>query len=188
MPRSRVDTCVVRLLAELHAAGVLRSGGVAINSSGCTHPPWPSLARLRQRPLSLGATWLPRCEPRRSLHIRLQSARPMGLVQGQPMRLSKLRERRSGEAMCRVRRGDSTSSGGHKQALIKACHQTGAIDKQKMHDVRSVKPECPSAKESAEMSRYSREINKQLKEGQRTAHNNNSLLVRQMSVCRENGV
>jgi hypothetical protein len=68
--------------------------------------------------------------------------------------------------MCKVRRGDSTSSGGHKEALVEECHETGAIDKQKMHDVRSVKPECPacSAKEGAEMSRYSREMNKQFKE------------------------
>lgn len=54
---------------------------------------------------------------------------------------------------------------GHKEALVKEYHQTGSIDKEKMRSLDAVQSECPtcSAREGAEMSRYSREMNGQLK-------------------------
>jgi RHS repeat-associated protein len=52
---------------------------------------------------------------------------------------------------------------GHKEALVKEHHRTGTIDKERMRDPSAVQPECTtcSAKEGAEMSRFSREMNKQ---------------------------
>lgn len=52
---------------------------------------------------------------------------------------------------------------GHKTALVREYHQTGTIDKAKMRSTDAVQPECRtcSAREGAEMSRYSREMNKQ---------------------------
>jgi hypothetical protein len=52
---------------------------------------------------------------------------------------------------------------GHKTALVVEHHETGAIDKNNMRSVDAVQSECPtcSAKEGAEMAKYSREMNKQ---------------------------
>jgi hypothetical protein len=54
-----------------------------------------------------------------------------------------------------------TQVAGHKKALVQEHHETGSIDKEQMRSVDAVQPECPtcSAKEGAEMSRYSREMN-----------------------------
>lgn len=54
---------------------------------------------------------------------------------------------------------------GHKTALVKEYYQTGTIDRGRMRDPVSVQPECPacSSREGAEMSRYSREMRKQIK-------------------------
>lgn len=65
-----------------------------------------------------------------------------------------------------VKCGDiaETQVAGHREALVKEYHQTGSIDKAKMRSVDAVQPECPtcSAKEGAEMSRYSRKMNKSI--------------------------
>lgn len=52
----------------------------------------------------------------------------------------------------------------HKKALVKEHYETGTINKRNMHKVSSVQPECPgcSAKERAEMSRYSRKMKAQI--------------------------
>ena len=57
---------------------------------------------------------------------------------------------------------------GHKEPLVKEYHETGTIDKTRMRDVDSVQPECPtcSAREGAEMSRYSKGMNRQFDEPQ----------------------
>jgi RHS repeat-associated protein len=49
---------------------------------------------------------------------------------------------------------------GHKEPLVKEHYETGTIDKQRMRSLDAVQPECPtcSAREGAEMSRYSREM------------------------------
>ncbi len=51
----------------------------------------------------------------------------------------------------------------HKNPLVKEYYQTGAIDKTRMRDVGSVQPQCPtcSARQGAEMSRFSRQMKKQ---------------------------
>jgi RHS repeat-associated protein len=53
---------------------------------------------------------------------------------------------------------------GHKEALVKEHYETGTIDKQRMRSNDAVQPECPtcSAREGADMSRYSREMKKEL--------------------------
>jgi RHS repeat-associated protein len=53
---------------------------------------------------------------------------------------------------------------GHKEALVKEHYETGTIDKQKMRSKDAVQAECPScsAREGAEMSRYSRQKKKEL--------------------------
>jgi len=53
---------------------------------------------------------------------------------------------------------------GHKEALVKEHYETGTIDKQRMRSADAVRPECPtcSAREGAEMSRYSREMKEKL--------------------------
>jgi hypothetical protein len=58
---------------------------------------------------------------------------------------------------------------GHKEALVKEYYESGTIDKAKMRSLDSVRSECPrcSAKEGAEMSRYSREIKRELGLGPR---------------------
>jgi len=55
---------------------------------------------------------------------------------------------------------------GHKGALVKEYYKTGTIDAAKMKSVKSVQSECPtcSAKEGAQMSRYSKEMKEKLKE------------------------
>jgi RHS repeat-associated protein len=57
-----------------------------------------------------------------------------------------------------------TQVAGHKEALVKEHYETGGIDKQKMRSTDAVQPECPtcSAREGAEMSRYSQEMKKEL--------------------------
>ena len=54
---------------------------------------------------------------------------------------------------------------GHKTALVKEHHETGSIDKQRMRSTDAVQSECPtcSAREGAEMSRYSRVMNQNMK-------------------------
>ena len=56
---------------------------------------------------------------------------------------------------------------GHKEPLVKEYYENGSIDKAKMRSVDSVQPECPqcSAREGAEMSRYSREMRRNLDSG-----------------------
>ena len=53
---------------------------------------------------------------------------------------------------------------GHKEALVKEHYETGKIDKRRMRSTDAVQPECPtcSAREGADMSRYSREMKKEL--------------------------
>lgn len=53
---------------------------------------------------------------------------------------------------------------GHKEALVKEHYETGTIDKDRMRSLDAVQPECPtcSAREGAEMSRYSREMKTRL--------------------------
>jgi RHS repeat-associated protein len=53
---------------------------------------------------------------------------------------------------------------GHKEALVKEHYETGTIDKQRMRSKDAVQPECPtcSAGEGADMSRYSRQMKKEL--------------------------
>ncbi|MCF2500434.1 MULTISPECIES: RHS repeat domain-containing protein [Dyadobacter] len=50
----------------------------------------------------------------------------------------------------------------HKRPLVKEHYETGTIDKKNMRSVDAVQPQCPtcSAKQGAEMSRYSREQKK----------------------------
>jgi RHS repeat-associated protein len=61
-----------------------------------------------------------------------------------------------------VKCGDETSKqvAGHKKALVEEYYETGAIDKARMRSVDSIQAECPScsAREGADMSRYSREM------------------------------
>jgi hypothetical protein len=51
----------------------------------------------------------------------------------------------------------------HKTPLVKEYYETGAIDTQKMRSVGAVQPHCPtcSAREGADMSRYSRQKKKE---------------------------
>jgi RHS repeat-associated protein len=62
-----------------------------------------------------------------------------------------------------------TMVAGHKKALVKEYYETGKIDKKRMRSRDAVRPECPtcSAREGAEMSRYSRGKKKQLLEQER---------------------
>jgi RHS repeat-associated protein len=55
---------------------------------------------------------------------------------------------------------------GHKEALVKEHYEKGGIDRERMRSVDAVQPECPtcSAREGAEMSRYSREQRQRLGE------------------------
>ncbi|MCC7124598.1 MAG: hypothetical protein IT178_07105 [Acidobacteria bacterium] len=52
----------------------------------------------------------------------------------------------------------------HRKPLVKEHYETGAIDKRRMRDPSAVQPQCPtcSAKQGAELSRYSREQRKKL--------------------------
>jgi len=47
---------------------------------------------------------------------------------------------------------------GHKKAIVKEYYETGTIDKKRMQSKSAVQPECPtcSAREGAQMSRYSK--------------------------------
>ena len=51
----------------------------------------------------------------------------------------------------------------HKEPLVKEHYRTGTIDKTRMRDVDSVQPQCPtcSARQGAEMSRFSRQMKKE---------------------------
>ncbi|MDV7645026.1 RHS repeat domain-containing protein [Acinetobacter sp. PVC-6A] len=51
----------------------------------------------------------------------------------------------------------------HKKPLVKEYYETGTIDKTRMRDLNAVQPQCPtcSAKQGAEMSRYSRQMKKE---------------------------
>ena len=53
---------------------------------------------------------------------------------------------------------------GHKKALVEEYYETGTIDQQRMRSLDAVRPECPtcSAREGAEMSRYSRKMKDEL--------------------------
>jgi RHS repeat-associated protein len=55
---------------------------------------------------------------------------------------------------------------GHKEPLVKEWHETGKIDRTRMRDTASVQPECTacSTREGAEMSRYSKDMNRQFEE------------------------
>ncbi len=55
-----------------------------------------------------------------------------------------------------------TMVAGHKKALVKEHYETGTIDKKRMRSKEAVQPECQtcSAKEGAEMSKYSKEQKK----------------------------
>ena len=51
----------------------------------------------------------------------------------------------------------------HKDPLVREYYRTGTIDKTRMRDVDSVQPQCPtcSARQGAEMSRFSRQMKKE---------------------------
>jgi len=53
---------------------------------------------------------------------------------------------------------------GHKKALVQEYCESGTIDRDRMRSVESVQPECAScsAKEGADMSRYSKDKKKEL--------------------------
>lgn len=55
----------------------------------------------------------------------------------------------------------------HKEPLVKEHYETGTIDKKRMRDVDAVQPQCPtcSAKQGAEMSKYSKEQKAKLNNG-----------------------
>jgi hypothetical protein len=75
-------------------------------------------------------------------------------------------QREAVQGMACVKCGATTDKqiAGHKRALVKEHYETGTIDKQRMRSKDSVQPECPtcSAREGAEMARYSREMKKEL--------------------------
>jgi RHS repeat-associated protein len=50
----------------------------------------------------------------------------------------------------------------HKDPLVKEYYETGTIDTARMHSTEAVQPQCPtcSARQGAEMSRYSRQMKK----------------------------
>jgi RHS repeat-associated protein len=52
----------------------------------------------------------------------------------------------------------------HKNPLVKEYYETGAVDRTQMRDIKSVQPQCPtcSARQGATMSRYSRQMKKEL--------------------------
>jgi len=54
----------------------------------------------------------------------------------------------------------------HKEPLVKEHYETGTINRTKMKDLKSVNSQCPtcSAKQGAELSRYSKEMKKKIKE------------------------
>ena len=56
----------------------------------------------------------------------------------------------------------------HKTPLVKEHYQTGTIDKTRMKSLEAVQPQCPtcSAKQGAEMSKYSKEMKKIIKNRQ----------------------
>lgn len=53
---------------------------------------------------------------------------------------------------------------GHRKALVEEYYETGTIDVQRMRSIDAIQPECPgcSAREGAAMSRYSRQMKKEL--------------------------
>lgn len=53
---------------------------------------------------------------------------------------------------------------GHKKALVEEYYETGNIDQQRMRSLDAVQPECPtcSAREGADMARFSRQMKKEL--------------------------
>lgn len=55
----------------------------------------------------------------------------------------------------------------HIKELVKEWYETGGIDKEKMRSLEAVQPRCPacSAKQGADMSRYSREQKAKLGSG-----------------------
>lgn len=65
-----------------------------------------------------------------------------------------------------VKCGDLTGKqvAGHKKALVEEYYETGSIDKKRMRSLDAIQPECPtcSAKEGADMARYSRQKKKEL--------------------------
>ena len=52
----------------------------------------------------------------------------------------------------------------HKTPLVKEYYETGTIDKTQMRSLDAVQPQCPtcSARQGAEMSRYSRQKKEEL--------------------------
>ncbi|CAN7593134.1 DUF6531 domain-containing protein [Variovorax sp. LjRoot175] len=70
-------------------------------------------------------------------------------------------QRQSVQGMPCVKCGEQTAGqiAGHKGALVKEYYETGTIDKERMRSLDAVQSECPtcSAREGADMSRYSRE-------------------------------
>jgi RHS repeat-associated protein len=65
-----------------------------------------------------------------------------------------------------VKCGDLTDRqvAGHKKALVEEYYETGTIDKKRMRSLDAIQPECPtcSAKEGADMARFSRQKKKDL--------------------------
>jgi hypothetical protein len=55
----------------------------------------------------------------------------------------------------------------HKKPLVKEHYETGAIDKKHMRTLDAVQPQCPtcSARQGADMSRYSKGMKERIKEG-----------------------
>lgn len=77
-------------------------------------------------------------------------------------------QRKSVQGKPCVKCGETTSKqvAGHKKALVEEYYETGEIDRTRMRSTDAVQSECPtcSAREGAEMSRYSREQRKQFEE------------------------
>lgn len=63
-----------------------------------------------------------------------------------------------------MRCGDPAPIAGHKEALVKEHYETGTIDRERMRSLEAVQSECPtcSAREGADLNRYSREKRKEL--------------------------
>ncbi len=53
----------------------------------------------------------------------------------------------------------------HKTPLVKEYYETGKVDKTRMREVDAVQPQCPtcSAKQGADLSRYSKQKKKAIK-------------------------
>lgn len=101
---------------------------------------WPPIPRAGRAARKSGLT--PRCGRRGPRAFVARAA-----VQGQPC------------AVCGTEDGGPRVAG-HKEALVQEYYRTGKIDKTKMREVSSIRPECPtcSAKEGGWMSQFSKYV------------------------------